>query len=226
MTNQIFLVEDDLKLARLIELELTSEGYGVTVLYDGVAGLTAMRESKPDLLIMDWGIPGITGIEICRRLRATGNQLPIILLTGRDQVQDRVMGLDAGADDYVTKPFSIEELLARVRARLRSAQSQDEVSFEDVRLNRQTREAYRGERPLELTLKEFDLLEYLLSHPRQVLTRDAILERIWGFDFIGDSNVIEVHMRNLRLKLEKQQEKRLIQTVRGIGYALRGRHPG
>jgi DNA-binding response OmpR family regulator len=221
MTKQILLVEDDLKLARLIELELSSEGYGVTVLYDGVAGLTAVRESKPDLLIMDWGIPGITGLEICRRLRTTGNRLPIILLTGRSDVQDRVAGLDAGADDYVMKPFSIEELLARVRARLRSADVSDEISFEDVRLNRQTREAFRGARPLELTLKEFDLLAYLLAHPRQVLTRDAMVERIWGFELLGDSNVLEVHMRNLRLKLEKHQEKRLIQTVRGIGYVLR-----
>ncbi|WP_287129334.1 response regulator transcription factor [Candidatus Cyanaurora vandensis] len=220
--TQILLVEDDVKLARFIELELASEGYQVRVTYDGIAGLTALRESPPDLVIMDWGLPGVSGLEICRRLRATGNQLPIILLTARDEVTDRVTGLDAGADDYLSKPFSIEELLARIRVRLRSTQHRDELCFEEVRLNRQTREVYRGGCALALTVKEFNLLEYLLVHPRQVLTRTAILDRIWGYDFTGDTNVIEVHIRNLRVKLEQSHKKRLIQTVRGIGYVLRG----
>jgi len=223
MSRQILLVEDNLALARFLELELLSEGYQVTVTYDGISGLTQLRESPPDLAVIDWGLPGVSGLEICRRLRATGNRLPIILLTAHDEVTDRVQGLDAGADDYLTKPFSIEELLARIRARLRNGQSQDRevLQFENLWLNRQTREVCRGSRKLSLTLKEFDLLEYLLTNPRQVLARESILEKVWGFDFAGDSNIIEVHVHNLRLKLEKFQESRLIHTVRGIGYVLR-----
>jgi len=145
------------------------------------------------------------------------------MLTARDEVQDRVAGLNAGADDYVLKPFSIEELLARVRAHLRRQQEddQDVLQFADLSLNRRTREVFRGQRAIELTVKEFDLLEYLLSHPRQVYARDQILEHVWGYDFIGDSNIIEVYIRYLRLKLEENNEKRLIQTVRGVGYVLR-----
>jgi two-component system OmpR family response regulator len=223
MESHILVVEDEAKLAQFIELELKYEGYGVSVANDGLAGLTAARESNPDLVILDWMLPGISGLEICRRLRLTGNKVPIILLTAKDDVEDRVAGLDAGADDYVVKPFSVEELLARVRAHLRRNQEQDSDSLEfaDLRLNRSTREVFRGNRSVELTAKEFDLLEYLLSHPRQVLTRDQILERVWGYDFMGDSNIIEVYVRYLRLKLEAEQEKRLIQTVRGVGYVLR-----
>jgi DNA-binding response OmpR family regulator len=156
-------------------------------------------------------------------LRATGNKIPVILLTARDEVSDRVAGLDAGADDYVVKPFSIEELLARIRAHLRRNQESDEavLQFEDLSLNRRTREVFRGQRAIELTAKEFDLLEYLLNNPRQVYTRDQILEKVWGYDFMGDSNIIEVYIRYVRLKLEEQGEKRLIHTVRGVGYALR-----
>jgi DNA-binding response OmpR family regulator len=147
----------------------------------------------------------------------------VILLTAKDEVSDRVAGLDAGADDYVVKPFSIEELLARVRAHLRRTQEEDpdSLQFGDLSLNRRTREVHRGERVIELTAKEFDLLEYLLTHPRQVVTRDRILEQVWGYDFMGDSNIIEVYIRYLRLKLEENREKRLIQTVRGVGYVLR-----
>ena len=223
MESHILVVEDEAKLAQFIELELKYEGYGVSVANDGLAGLTAARESNPDLVILDWMLPGISGLEICRRLRLTGNKVPIILLTAKDDVEDRVAGLDAGADDYVVKPFSVEELLARVRAHLRRNQEQDSdlLEFADLRLNRSTREVFRGNRSVELTAKEFDLLEYLLSHPRQVLTRDQILERVWGYDFMGDSNIIEVYVRYLRLKLEAEQEKRLIQTVRGVGYVLR-----
>ncbi|MFW5779624.1 MAG: winged helix-turn-helix domain-containing protein, partial [Coleofasciculus sp.] len=181
------------------------------------------RESQPDLLILDWMLPGVSGLEICRRLRSTGDKMPIILLTAKDEVSDRVAGLDAGADDYVVKPFSLEELLARVRAHLRRNQEEDPetIQFADLSLNHSTREVYRGDRLIELTAKEFDLLDYLLSHPRQVLTRDQILERVWGYDFMGDSNIIEVYVRYLRLKLEANGEKRLVQTVRGVGYVLR-----
>ncbi|MUH00904.1 response regulator [Scytonema sp. UIC 10036] len=223
MTAHILLVEDEVKLARFVELELDSEGYKVSVAHDGITGLTLARESSPDLAILDWMLPGLSGLELCRRLRATGNKMPVILLTAKDEVSDRVAGLDAGADDYVVKPFSIEELLARIRAHLRRTQETEEdwLQFEDLKLNRTTREVFRGNRAIELTAKEFDLLEYLLSHPRQVFTRDLILEKVWGYDFMGDSNIIEVYVRYLRLKLEENNEKRLIHTVRGVGYALR-----
>jgi DNA-binding response OmpR family regulator len=188
-----------------------------------MVGLTLARETPPDLAILDWMLPELTGLEVCRRLRATGSTIPVGFLTARDEVGDRVAGLDAGADDYVVKPFSIEELLARVRAHLRRNQEPDvdQLEFEDLQLNRRTREVFRGQRAIELTAKEFDLLEYLLTHPRQVFTRDQILEQVWGYDFMGDSNIIEVYVRYLRLKLEEQQENRLIHTVRGVGYALR-----
>ncbi|MBE9116320.1 response regulator transcription factor [Lusitaniella coriacea LEGE 07157] len=223
VTSNILVVEDEAKLAQFIELELKYEGYTVTVASDGLSGLSAAREGNPDLIILDWMMPGFSGLEICRRLRDTGNKVPIILLTAKDEVRDRVEGLDSGADDYMVKPFSVEELLARVRAHLRRTQEEDPESlqFSDLRLNRSTREVYRGNRSIELTAKEFDLLDYLLAHPRQVLTRDQILERVWGYDFMGDSNIIEVYVRYLRLKLEAEGEKRLIQTVRGVGYVLR-----
>lgn len=223
MAAHILLVEDEVKLARFVELELNSEGYEVRVAYDGMSGLSMAREAEPDLAILDWMLPGLTGVELCRRLRATGSKVPVILLTARDEVGDRVTGLDAGADDYVVKPFSIEELLARIRAHLRRTQDSDQevLQFEDLSLNRMTRQVLRGSRAIELTAKEFDLLEYLLGHPRQVYTRDQILEQVWGYDFMGDSNIIEVYIRYLRLKLEEQGEKRLIHTVRGVGYALR-----
>jgi DNA-binding response OmpR family regulator len=223
MSANILLVEDEVKLARFIELELSSEGYQVSVAHDGITGLTLARESSPELIVLDWMLPGLSGLEICRRLRSTGNKVPVILLTARDEVSDRVAGLDAGADDYVVKPFSIEELLARIRAHLRRTQETEEdvLQFEDLSLNRLTHEVYRDKRAIELTAKEFDLLEYLLSNPRQVFTKDQILENVWGYDFMGDSNIIEVYIRYLRLKLEEKGEKRLIQTVRGVGYALR-----
>ncbi|WP_027269255.1 response regulator transcription factor [Leptolyngbya sp. PCC 6406] len=223
MTAKILLVEDEIKLAQFIQMELSYEGYEVAVANDGLSGLMTAREQEPDLILLDWMLPGLTGLEVCRRLRATGSLVPVVLLTAKDEVADRVAGLDAGADDYVVKPFSIEELLARVRAHLRRNQPQevDAFQFQDLSLNRQTREVRRGERSIELTAKEFDLLEYLIVHPRQVLTRDRILEEVWGYDFMGDSNIIEVYIRYLRLKLEVEGEKRLIQTVRGVGYVLR-----
>ena len=223
MKSHILVVEDEAKLAQFIKLELEFEDYEVTIASDGLTGLSTARELQPDLILLDWMLPGISGPEICRRLRQTGNKVPIILLTAKDEVSDRVAGLDAGADDYVIKPFSIEELLARIRAGLRRDHEQDRdlLIFEDLSLNKATREVFRGKRAIELTAKEFDLLEYLISHPRQVLTRDQILERVWGYDFMGDSNIIEVYIRYLRLKLEAESEQRLIQTVRGVGYVLR-----
>lgn len=223
MSPCILLVEDEEKLAKFVQLELSYEGYEVTVAHDGLSGLMAARDQTPDLIILDWMMPGLSGVEVCRRLRQTGTQTPIILLTAKDEVRDRVEGLDAGADDYVVKPFSIEELLARVRAHLRRSEPQeaDMLVFDNLTLNRKTRQVTRGQREIELTAKEFDLLEYLMTNPKQVLTRDRILEEVWGYDFMGDSNIIEVYIRYLRLKLEAEGEKRLIQTVRGVGYVLR-----
>ena len=224
MSNpNISLVEDEAKLAQFIELELKYEGYNVTVVNDGLSGLSNARESDPDLILLDWMLPGMSGVDICKRLRQTGNNVPIILLTAKDDIGDRVAGLDAGADDYIVKPFNLEELLARVRANLRRNQQDDPdlLEFLDLTLNSNTRQVFRGDRLIELTAKEFDLLEYLMSHPKQVLTRDQILERVWGYDFMGDSNIIEVYVRYLRLKLEAEKEKRIIQTVRGVGYVLR-----
>ena len=223
MSGDILVIEDEVKLAQFIELELKYEGYQVTVCHDGMSGLTTARETNPELILLDWMLPGVSGLEICRRLRLTGDKVPIILLTAKDEISDRVAGLDAGADDYLVKPFSIEELLARIRAHLRRTQEKDPdlLEFMDLSLNRRSREVYRGDRLIELTAKEYELLEYLLSHPRQVLTRDQILERVWGYDFMGDSNIIEVYVRYLRLKLEANKEKRLIQTVRGVGYVLK-----
>ncbi|MEL7083067.1 MAG: response regulator transcription factor [Cyanobacteria bacterium P01_A01_bin.3] len=228
--GHILIVEDEEKLAKFIELELGYEGYRVSVANDGTGGMMAAREQEPDLILLDWMLPGISGIEICRRLRQTGNRVPVILMTAKDDVVDRVEGLDAGADDYVVKPFSIEELLARVRAHLRryGGQGEGKLSFLDLSLDPITREVMRRSdddeaavRRIELTAKEFDLLRYLMEHPRQVLTRQQILENVWGYDFMGDSNIIEVYIRYLRLKVEQEGEKRLIQTVRGVGYVLR-----
>ena len=223
MTSQILIVEDETKLAQFIELELKSEGYQVKIATHGFDGLTQARELTPDLLILDWMLPGISGLEICQRLRQTGSTVSIIILTAKDETSDRVAGLDAGADDYVVKPFSVEELLARIRVHLRRTQDEktDTLQFGDLELNSSTWEVYRGDRAIKLTAKEFKLLRYFLNHPRQVLTRDQILDRIWGYDFIEDSNILEVYIRYLRLKLEAEEESRLIQTVRGVGYVLR-----
>lgn len=223
MSDRILLVEDDPKLAKFIESELSLEGYHVTVAPNGLDGLTIARDAQPDLLILDWMLPGISGLDICLRLRSTGVQVPIIMLTAKDEVPDRVTGLNAGADDYVTKPFSMEELLARVKARLRRTQQNDpaQLQFEELILNALTREVYRGSQLIELTAKEFDLLEFMLQNPRQVITRDRILEKVWGYDFMGESNIIEVYIRALRIKLEASNSKRLLHTVRGVGYVLR-----
>jgi DNA-binding response OmpR family regulator len=223
MPTKILLIEDDIKLSQFIEMELTCEGYQVSMAHNGFDGLTQARQELPDLIVLDWMMPGLTGMEICRRLRATGSKVPIILVTARDEISDRVTGLDAGADDYVIKPFSIEELLARIRSNLRRAKDADSdiLQFEDLSLNLRTREILRSGRAIDLTVREFELLEYLMTHPQQVMTRDQILEKVWGYDFGGDSNVIEVYVRTLRQKLEIDNASRLIQTVRGVGYVLR-----
>ncbi|AFZ53952.1 response regulator transcription factor [Cyanobacterium aponinum UTEX 3222] len=221
--SKILVVEDEQKLAKFLELELQYEGYEVAIAPDGKEGLKVAQKINPDLILLDWMLPQMSGFDVCRQLRSLGCMIPIILLTARDEINDRVAGLDAGADDYIVKPFGIEELLSRLRVHLRKSNEEDpdELHFLDLSLNRRTREVKRGDRIIDLTATEYDLMEYLISHPRQVLTRDQILEKVWGYDFGGDSNIIEVYVRYLRLKLESNKEKRIIQTVRGVGYVLK-----
>jgi DNA-binding response OmpR family regulator len=223
MNDQILLVEDDPKLSQFIAAELRLEGYRVTVAIDGLAGLTLARDTQPDLIILDWMLPEISGLDVCMRLRKIGSRIPIIMLTAKDEIPDRVTGLNAGADDYLTKPFSIQELLARINARMRRMYPEitDDLQFEDLSLNRLSHEVHRAGQRVELTAKEFDLLEFMLRHLQQVLTREQILEAVWGYDFVGESNIIEVYIRALRIKLEVSNPKRLLHTVRGVGYVLR-----
>jgi two-component system response regulator MprA len=222
MTNRILVIEDEDRIRQFLQRGLTYENYRVDVAGDGPTGLALARENPPDVVILDWMLPGMDGLEVCRRLRAAG-PVPILMLTAKDTVGDRVIGLDAGADDYLVKPFAFDELLARIRALLRrAAPTQPEVlHFSDLSLDTGTRQAFRGERAIDLTAKEYELLELFMRHPRQVLTREVIFDRVWGYDFGGESNIIEVYVRYLRQKLESAGEPRLIHTVRGVGYILR-----
>ena len=223
MADTVLVIEDEARIADFLRRGLTFEGYKVLIAPDGPAGLALAREQPPDVVILDWMLPGMDGLEVCRRLRAA-EPAPILMLTAKDSVADRVTGLDAGADDYLVKPFAFEELLARLRALLRRgkpAEATETVKFADLTLDAAAREAKRGERRLILTAKEFDLLELFMRHPRQVLTREMIYDRIWGYDFGGESNIIEVYVRYLRQKTEAGGEPRLLQTVRGVGYVLR-----
>ncbi|HKY85014.1 MAG TPA: response regulator transcription factor [Anaerolineales bacterium] len=222
MRERILVIEDEDKILQFLQRGLTYEGYRVEMAADGAAGLALARAEAPDLVILDWMLPGMDGLEVCRRLRA-GGPTPILMLTARESVSDRVLGLDAGADDYLVKPFEFDELLARVRALLRRARPEaaDLLAFADLRLDTGTHQAYRGERPIELTAKEYELLDLFMRHPRQVLTREVIFDRVWGYDFGGESNIIEVYVRYLRQKTEAGGEQRLLHTVRGVGYVLR-----
>jgi two-component system response regulator MprA len=220
--ERILIIEDEDKILQFLQRGLTYEGYRVVMASDGPSGLALARSEVPDLVILDWMLPGLDGLEVCRRLRAAG-PTPILMLTARESVSDRVQGLDAGADDYLVKPFEFDELVARVRALLRRARPEaaDLLTFADLRLDTGTHQAYRGERPIELTAKEYELLDLFLRHPRQVLTREVIFDRVWGYDFGGESNIIEVYVRYLRQKTEAGGEARLLHTVRGVGYVLR-----
>ncbi len=221
--ERILIIEDEARIAQFVERGLIYEGYRVSVARDGQTGLVAARDNPPDLVILDWMLPGLDGLEVCKRLRAAGD-MPILMLTAKDDIRDRVVGLDAGADDYLVKPFSIDELIARVRALFRRATptSRPQVlRFDDLSLDTGTYRAYRNERAIDLTAKEYELLELFLRNPRQVLTRDVIFDRIWGYDFGGESNIIEVYVRYLRQKIEGEADSRLIHTVRGVGYVLR-----
>ncbi|MGA2110967.1 MAG: response regulator transcription factor [Anaerolineales bacterium] len=222
MSARILVIEDEDRIASFLERGLTYEGYRVDVAADGTTGLGMARENPPDLVVLDWMLPGMDGLEVCRRLRA-GSQVPVLILTAKDAVADRVQGLDAGADDYVVKPFAFAELLARIRALLRrSGPGEPEIlRFGDLVLDTGTHRARRGNRVIDLTAKEYDLLELFMRHPRQVLTREIIYDRVWGYDFGGESNIIEVYVRYLRQKISADAEPRLIHTVRGVGYVLR-----
>lgn len=223
MNERILIIEDDQAILKLLQRGLGYEGYVVDVATDGRSGLHLAREHQVDLVILDLMLPGMDGLEVCHRLRAGNSNLPILILTAKDSVQDRIQGLDTGADDYMVKPFNLEELLARVRALLRRTQQERlaVLKFADLTLDTGSRQATRGNRLIQLTAKEHELLELFLRHPKQVLRREVIFDRVWGYDFGGESNVLEVYIRYLRQKLEEGGEPRLIHTVRGVGYVLR-----
>jgi two-component system response regulator MprA len=219
-------VDDDPNLLRMLRRGLVLAGYDVEAAEDGEIALRALRDNSPDLLVLDVMLPEpIDGLEIARRLRQAGSDVPILMLTARDQVADKVAGFASGADDYLAKPFAFEELLARVgallRRRARSAQPSERLRYADLELDPSTREAWRGGEPLDLTAREFDLLAFFLRHPRQVLNRDQIFRGVWGADYLGGSNIIDANVSYLRDKLETGGRSRLLQTVRGVGYALR-----
>jgi two-component system response regulator MprA len=219
---KILVVDDERAVRESLRRALALEGYDVDLASDGEEALESVRRAEPDALILDVLMPGVDGLEVSRRLRRSGSKVPILMLTARDAVENRVEGLDAGADDYVTKPFALEELLARVRALLRRATGGEEIlRFADIELDPSMREVTRGGEPVELTRTEFALLELFMLNPRQVLTRSVIFERVWGYDFGYASNSLDVYIGYLRRKTEAGGKPRLIQTVRGVGYALR-----
>lgn len=226
---KILIVEDEEKIARVLELELSYEGYEVKKALDGLEGFKQFQEQSWDVILLDVMLPGISGIELLRRIRANDSQTVVILLTAKSSVEDKVSGLDLGANDYVTKPFQIEELLARIRATLRlntkpniSDDSQQSwLHIADLKLSEMTHEVLRKEKKIDLTPREFDLLAYLLKHPRQVLSRNQLLNGVWGYDYYGDTNIVDVYIRYLRNKIDKPFETALIHTVRGVGYVLK-----
>jgi two-component system, OmpR family, response regulator MprA len=224
--QRVLVVDDDPRILSMLRRGLSLAGYSVDLAADGDEALSTARESPPDIVILDVMLPEIDGLEVCRRLRASDRNLPILMLTARGRVPDRVAGLDAGADDYLVKPFAFDELLARIRALLRRRHDDqvtpaDVIEFGELRLNPSTREVSRAGVTIDLTVREFDLLEFLMRNARQVFSRDAIFERVWASDFAGESNVIDVHVMRLRDKLEARGRPRLIHTVRGVGYVLR-----
>jgi two-component system response regulator MprA len=220
---RVLVVDDDPAVSGALNRALRLEGYEVSLAADGPSALEEIAIRPPEALVLDIGLPGIDGLEVCRRIRAAADDTPVLMLTARDAVRDRVEGLDAGADDYLVKPFALAELLARLRAllRRRPTESDEVLRFGDLSLDPVTREARRGERTFTLTRIEYDLLELLLRHPRQVLTRELILDRVWGYTFDSGTNSLAVYIGYLRRKTELEGEPRLIHTARGVGYVLR-----
>ncbi len=230
-TERILIVDDEPAVREALRRSLAFEGYATREAVDGIDALAAMESYAPDLVVLDVQMPRMDGLTAARRIRAAGSTVPILMLTARDTVGDRVTGLDAGADDYLVKPFELDELFARIRALLRrssyaapraAGEPSDVLAFEDLRMDPATREVTRGGRRVELTRTEFTLLELFLAHPRQVLTREQILKAVWGFDFEPSSNSLDVYVMYLRRKTEAGGEPRLVHTVRGVGYVLRG----
>lgn len=233
MAVNILVVDDDRAVRDSLRRSLTFNGYEVETAHDGLDAYEKIQSARPDAVVLDVMMPNVGGNELCRRLRSSGDNLPVLMLTARDSVSDRVAGLDVGADDYLPKPFALEELLARLRALLRRTSSEEEpedepaeaLSFADLMLDQGSREVWRGERPISLTRTEFSLLEMLLANPKRVLTRGRILEEVWGYDFPTSGNALEVYIGYLRRKTEAGGEPRLIHTVRGVGYVLRDSPP-
>ncbi|MBN9392841.1 MAG: response regulator transcription factor [Chloroflexi bacterium] len=221
--QRILVIDDDPAITSLLKRGLSYEGFSVDVAANGEAGLAFGRQFPPDLVILDIMMPGLDGYEVLRRLRAADSRLPVIFLTARDATSDQILGLESGADDYITKPFTFDVLLARVHALLRRNQPEGspQLRFANLTLDKTSHLARRGTRTLSLTSLEFKLLEEFLTYPRQVLSKEVLLDRVWGYDFGGNANMVEVYVMQLRQKLEKEGEQRLIQTVRGIGYVLR-----
>ncbi|WP_077324366.1 response regulator transcription factor [Virgibacillus siamensis] len=221
----ILIVEDEQKLSRVLQLELEYENYATEIANNGKDALNKLEDGNWDLVLLDIMLPELSGMEVLRRFRRTNQSTPIILLTARDQVHDKVSGLDLGANDYMTKPFQIEELLARVRVHLRQRstieQNGEQLSVGDLNVDIGTREVKREDKQIELTPREFDLLIYLLKNKNQVLTRDQLIEHVWGFDYYGDTNVVDVYIRYLRQKVDKEFNRAYIQTVRGVGYTIK-----
>lgn len=226
MTKRILIIEDEESIARVLQLELQFEGYEAEMAHTGTEGLVKYREQQWDLILLDVMLPEMSGLDVLKRIRATEQQTSVLMLTAKSDVEDKVKGLDLGANDYITKPFDIEELLARIRTALRFSQRpREQVSqtvYEKLSIDEQTRDVlYYGEH-VYLTPREYELLLYLLKHPKQVLTREQILEAVWGYDYYGDTNVVDVYIRYVRQKLEAANNTPIIQTVRGVGYVLKG----
>lgn len=223
---KVLIVEDEAKISRFLELELRHEGYEVDTALDGRTGLQKAVEKDIDVIILDIMLPGLSGIEVCRRIRLAGIRTPIIMLTAKDDVMDKVAGLDMGADDYMTKPFAIEELLARIRVAINRKQQLQDTKLEQVqigklKLNLSSHSAYYAEEELTLTKKEYELLEYLMQHKNIAITRDELLNKVWDYEYLGDTNVVDVYIRYLRQKIDDRFGVRIISTVRGVGYIIK-----
>lgn len=222
-SHKILVIEDEESIASFIQLELNHEGYSADTAFDGIEGLNKTKQNIYDLIVLDIMLPGINGIEVCRRIRDFSD-IPIIMLTAKDDISDKVMGLDMGADDYMTKPFIIDELLARIRANLRRKNDdkfKNVLRAKDLTMNLEKHQVIRGGKYIELRKKEYDLLEYLLKNKGIVINRDQILENVWGYEYFADTNVVDVNIRYLRSKIDDYFKDKLIHTVRGVGYTIR-----